>query len=118
MRITKLGKSQGEKKMANIHKFSVNEASNVGLGQSGSMLVDTASANKTPTGSSIVAITFLEDTTFSALVQTDAAKHAGTSAVSFGYAVDSSNTFPQGVTLFGNYSSVTLASGRSICYFG
>ena len=105
--------------MANIHKFSVNEASNVGLGQSGSMLVDTASAAKTPpTGSGIVAITFLEDTTFSALVQTDAAKHAGTSAVSFGYAVDSSNTFPQGVTLFGNYSSVTLASGSCICYFG
>ena len=105
--------------MANIHKFSVNEASNVGLGQSGSMLIDTASAAKTPpTGFSIVAITFLEDTTFSALVQTDAAKHAGTSAVSFGYAVDSSNTFPQGVTVFGSWTAFTLASGSVVAYLG
>jgi len=101
------------------HKFSVNEASNVGLGQAGSMLVDTASAAKTPpTGFNIVAITFLEDTAFSALVQVDAAKHAGSSSVTYGYAVDSSNTFPQGVTLFGSYSSVTLSSGSCICYFG
>ena len=103
----------------NTNKFSVATANNIGLGQVGSMLVATASVAKTPiTGHNIVAITMLEDTAFTALVQSDAAVHLGTTAVTYGYTVDSSNTFPSGVTIYGNWSSVTLNTGSIVAYFG
>lgn len=102
-----------------IHKYTSSEAQNVGLGQLGSMLIDTTSVAKTPPGGQmIVAITMLEDSAFSALVQENAATHLGTTAVTYGYTLDGSNTIPSGVTIFGRWSSATLSAGSVICYFG
>lgn len=99
--------------MADLHKYSVNESNNVALGQAGCLFEDGVNAI---TGKSIVAIQFLEDATFSALLP-ESSDYIGT-ANGNGDAVDSSNTFPQGVTIFGRWTGFTLASGSVIAYLG
>ena len=99
--------------MADLHKYSVNESNNVALGQAGCLFEDGTDAI---TGKSIVAIQFLEDATFSALLP-ESSDYIGTSGGN-GDAVDSANTFPQGVTIFGRWTGFTLASGSVIAYLG
>jgi hypothetical protein len=99
--------------MADIHKYQVNEANNIALGQAGCLFEDGTDAI---TGESIVAIQFLEDTTFDALLP-DNSSYIGTASGN-GDAVDSSNTFPQGVTIFGRWTGFTLASGSVVAYLG
>ena len=99
--------------MANIRKYSVSESNNVALGQAGCLFEDGLNAI---TGKSIVAIQFLEDATFDALLP-DNSSYIGTTGGN-GDAVDSSNTFPQGLTIFGRWTGFTLASGSIIAYLG
>ena len=99
--------------MANIRKCSVSESNNVALGQAGCLFEDGLNAI---TGKSIVAIQFLEDATFDALLP-DNSSYIGTTGGN-GDAVDSSNTFPQGLTIFGRWTGFTLASGSIIAYLG
>ena len=97
-----------------MHKYSVNESSNIGLGQAGSIL---ETGNTAVSGKKIVAITFLEDAVFSVLTP-----ESGTSQ----YIGNSNNngdstasvTFPQGVTIFGRWSAFTLSSGSVVAYLG
>ena len=97
-----------------MHKYSVNESNNIGLGQVGSIL---ETGNTAVSGKEIVAITFLEDTIFSVLTP-----ESGTSL----YIGNSNNngdstasvTFPQGVTIFGRWNAFQLASGSVIAYLG
>ena len=97
-----------------LHKYSVNESNNIGLGQAGSILETGTTA---VSGKKIVAITFLEDAVFTLLTP-----ESGTSL----YIGNSNNngdstasvTFPQGVTIFGRWSAFTLASGSVIAYLG
>ena len=98
-------------------KFSVVQASNVGLGQVGSAVLDDGESVASMGDSKVVAITMLEDCTFSTMTQSSAAI-AGTGSSTHGNSVTSSDTFPQGVTIFGSWSAVTLASGLCICYLG
>ena len=98
-----------------LHKYSVNESNNIGLGQAGSILETGTSA---VSGKEIVAITFLEDSVFSVLTPESGTNlYIGTSGGN-GDAIDSSNTFPQGVTVFGRWTGFTLASGSVIAYLG
>ena len=99
--------------MADLHKYSVNESNNLALGQAGCLFEDGLNAI---TGKSIVAIQFLEDATFSALLP-ESSDDIGTLGGN-GDAVDSGNTFPQGVTIFGRWTGFTLASGSVIAYLG
>lgn len=99
--------------MANLRKYSVNESNNIGLGQAGCLFEDGTDA---VSGKNIVAIQFLEDATFSALTPSDSS-YIGTAGGN-GDAIDSSNTFPQGVTIFGSWTAFTLASGSVIAYLG
>ena len=99
--------------MANIHQFSVSEANNVSLGQAGCLFEDGTSAI---TGKKIVGIQFLEDTTFTTLTP-ERSSYIGTAGGN-GDAIDSSNTFPQGVTIFGRWTAFTLASGSVVAYIG
>lgn len=99
--------------MANIHKYSVQESNNVSLGQNGCLFEDGQTAI---TGKSIVAIQFLEDSTFTTLTPSSSS-YIGTAGGN-GDAIDSSNTFPQGVTVFGSWTGFTLASGSVVAYLG
>jgi len=98
-------------------KFSVVQASNVGLGQVGSAVLDNTESISSIGDNKVVAITMLEDCTFSTMTQSSAAI-AGTGVSTHGNSVTSSDTFPQGVTIFGNWSAVTLGTGLCICYLG
>ena len=115
-----------------ISKYSVVEAGNLGLGQSGSIFTDTDGTIKPPTGTVFVAITFLDDTTLdtsgglvaedSALyANTEAAAHSSTQSTTSGTGgdqIDVSNTFPAGVTIFGRWTEINLDAGLIIAYIG
>jgi len=99
--------------MGSIHKYQVNEANNIALGQAGCLFED---GTDSITSKKIVAITFLEDVTFTTLTP-ESSDYIGTASGN-GDAVDSSNTFPQGVTIFGRWTGFTLASGSVVAYLG
>tara|TARA_Y100000034_G_scaffold45801_1_gene56244 strand:+ start:324 stop:620 length:297 start_codon:yes stop_codon:yes gene_type:complete len=93
--------------------YATNEAQNIALGQMGA-IVETS--NTAVTGKNIVAIQFIEDTIFTALTPSDTTN---------GYGVGSYNgdtlgsiTLPAGMTIYGNWTAFTLASGKIIAYQG
>ena len=97
---------------SSLHKLTVVEAGNASLGQAGAKFISDTAEH---TGS-FVAITMLEDTIFSVLTPSD---------TSDGYGVGSYNgnsmaseTIPQGVTIYGRWTTVDLASGMVIAYIG
>ena len=96
-----------------IHKYSSGEAGSISLGQAGCLFEDGTDAIS---GKKIIAIQFIADSTFTTLTPEDA-NYVGTSGGN-GDAIDSSNTFPQGVTIFGSWTGFTLASGSVIAYLG
>ena len=98
--------------MGSIHKYQVNEANNVALGQVGANFIsDTAVHSGT-----FVAITMLEDTVFNALTPTDTTNGYGVG--SYNGNTMASETIPQGVTIYGRWSSIDLTSGLVIAYIG
>jgi hypothetical protein len=116
-------------------KYTVVETGNIGAGQVGSMFIDTTAAASPPTDSVFVAITFLEDSVFDAsggLVAEDSDMYPNTQAAahdesdgsetttqgSGGAQIDASNTFPQGLTIFGRWTEIDLTSGMVIAYIG
>jgi len=97
---------------SSLHKLSVVEAGNASLGQAGAKFIKDTEEH---TGT-FVAITMLEDTIFTTLTPDD---------TSNGYGVGSYNgnnmsgeTIPQGVTIYGRWTTVDLASGLVIAYIG
>jgi len=118
-----------------IHTFSVQESQNAGLGQAGSVFLDASGASSPPTGKAFIAITFLEDTVFDAsggLVAENQNQYANTEAAahnesdgsettiqgSGGLQIDASNTFPQGVSIYGRWTEIDITSGMLIAYIG
>tara|TARA_X000001388_G_scaffold61926_1_gene47630 strand:- start:157 stop:465 length:309 start_codon:yes stop_codon:yes gene_type:complete len=96
-----------------LHKYSVVEAQNTALGQLGAIFEDGTTAIS---GKKVVAIQFIEDTTFTTLTPSTS-DFIGTSGGN-GDAIDTSNTFPQGMTIFGQWTAFTLASGSVVAYVG
>jgi len=106
------------------------------FGQLGSGFCDSLGAFTPPTGKVIVAITFLGETSLSGLLADTSGYEAadGSTGVAYfghtlvdangdgGDASNSTQVFPAGLTIYGRWTSVTLASADSdggiICYFG
>ena len=99
-----------------MQSYSVVESGNLGLGQVGSAGLDNGETITGIVGSAI-AITMLEDTTFTLLTQTDATI-TGTGTSTYGNSVIDSDVFPAGVTIYGNWSAVTVNAGLCIAYLG
>lgn len=78
------------------------------LGKYGAEIL--SNANPANTSSIYCAITFLEDSTASL---TSSNWSVGSSGGSIG-----GLTYPKGLTVFGRFTAVTLASGKAICYKG
>ncbi len=95
-----------------INDLTTAEAANVAIGGVGNLLEE---GNDAITGKKIVAIQFLEDTAFTALLPSSS-KWIGTTGQS-GDTV-AGNTFPTGLTIFGQWTGFTLASGSVIAYEG
>ena len=90
----------------------------------GNTFCDTTGAVTPPSGKVFVAISFLDDTSFSALVA-ESAIFVSTSAGGSGSgvdAIDSSQVFPKGFTLYGRFTSFTLSAGAAtagvVAYIG
>ena len=99
--------------MANLTTLSSQQVLNASLGQGGCEYLDTDTA---ATSSVIVAITFLEDSTFTTLTPEDATLYMG-EASGLGNAVEQ-DTFPKGVTIYGRWTAVELDTGRAVGYLG
>ena len=96
-----------------LHNFTVVEAQNAALGQAGAIFEDGTTA---VSGKRITAITMLTDTTFTTLTPASP-EYIGTASGN-GDAIDTSNTFPKGVTIYGHWTAFTLNSGTVIAYLG
>tara|TARA_Y100000310_G_scaffold27442_1_gene26115 strand:- start:46 stop:345 length:300 start_codon:yes stop_codon:yes gene_type:complete len=99
--------------MGKLHKYSAGEGSSVALGQVGCEYLDTDTA---ATSSLIVAITFLEDSTFDTLTPEDTSLYMG-EASGLGNDVEQ-DTFPKGITIYGRWTAVELETGRAVGYLG
>ena len=101
-----------------------------GFGQLGSGFSNEDDAVTPPTGKVIIAVSFLADTTFAAMVAdtgvVDTAYFSHTTAVANNGGgaseTDSGTVFPKGMTIYGRWTSITpsgdSATGGAIYYFG
>ena len=106
------------------------------FGQQGSIFTDVDGAIKPPTNKVFIAIQMVDNSTFDATgglvsdTSNDAFGCAGTntsihdastqsvSKGTGGDAVDASNTFPAGLTIFGRWTEIDLDAGAIIAYIG
>ena len=100
-------------------------ASQASFGQLGSTHIDGTGAHTPPAGMVYVAVTCLEDTTFTKLEAEDPTKHFSTDTAvpdpdldGVGDTVTTSTTFPKGITVYGRFDAITLASGKVLAYHG
>jgi len=111
--------------VSTLHKYSAGEAGSVSLGQVGSILIDqsTTDEDAVPLFGAFVAIQFIEDTVFGTLTAETsqlypASGETSTSVDANAGAAATSVTFPQGMTIFGRWTAINLASGSCIAYVG
>ena len=90
-------------KAKGLQRYSVQESQNAGLGQAGCILIDDVVEHAGP----FVAITALED----------AAVDVSECDMSFIKDV-ADFTIPKGATIFGDFVSIELDSGKVVAYFG
>jgi hypothetical protein len=105
-------------------------ATSAGFGQMGSVFITGTSAVTSNTLSDFedavfCAITFLEDTTFAdtnGLVAEKPQHFINSDGVQDGIssntAVTNGEVFPKGVTIYGRFTKITLATGKVIAYIG
>ena len=115
--------------------YESREGHSVALGQGGSAYTTASSdAIKPPTGTVFVAITMLEDAIFDSsaglvassptryinteTAANDLAASSETSDQGSGGQVVDSVSFPQGVTIYGRWTEIDVASGSCIAYIG
>ena len=96
------------------------------FGQHGSVHIATTGSDfEPPPGLVFVAIQCLANTTFTQLEANDTSKYFGTDTASpdpdldgVGDTLTTSTEFPAGITFFGRWDKIDLASGKVIAYFG
>lgn len=94
------------------------------LGQLGNTFVDSTGAVTPPTGKVFIALSFLADTSLSALVSesTDFCSTSAGGSGAGGDAIAAAQVFPKGFTLYGRFTSFTLnsadADGGVVAYVG
>lgn len=112
------------KRWSGLNTYTVHEAQNASLGQGGSALITGTAAAVAPSGKTIVAITFLENTQFNTggLIADDALLWANSLSASTDSATNCATTdgevFAAGVTIYGRWSEVRLDSGKVMVYLG
>ena len=112
-----------------IHSYTVQEATNVSLGQGGSMLITVADEDNTPpSGQIFTAFTVIGDAnvTFNGLVPENTNLYFGTGGTEShtsppGEVLTNSLTgaeFPPGITIYGRWTSINIDSGSIVVYLG
>ena len=104
-----------------LRKYSVLESGNINLGQAGVAFLTGTSTYTPPSGMTVVAIQFVEDSLFDSADATTADSDWPTDAQG-GPGTNSSpinqTTMPQGLTVFGRWKTVALDSGSAFLYLG
>lgn len=102
-----------------IYSYTVQEGTNAGLGQGGSMLLTGSTTYNAPTGQVFVSITFLTNSIFGTLTAEDPDLYINTAQATLGGTVVDTETFPQGVTIYGRWNAIQLSSSNiAIAYTG
>jgi len=107
-----------------LKHYTVQEAQNSSMGQVGSVYLDTDSTIFTPTNGVVVAITMIggSGTDFDVLTAEDSSKYINLTTGGYeskGDTISNSDTFPEGLTIFGRWTSVSInTNGSCICYIG
>ena len=106
-------------------KLAVIEAQNVALGQGGSILIDQSTADQDAVclNGIFIAIQFIEDTVFGTLTGETSqlfvsSGQTSTTIDANAGAAATTVTFPQGMTIFGRWTTINLASGACVAYVG
>ena len=107
---------------AGPHKYTVQEAQNISLGQAGVAYLSDTSTYTPPTGQVVVAMTFLTDSKFDsadAKVAEDPLRwptysDAGPGTNSDAFAGD---TMPAGVTIYGRWTAVAFDTGSQVVLY-
>ena len=92
--------------MASKVKYTPTEAGSLSLGSAGSKVLVAATAEQT---GSFCSITALSDTTFTTLTPEDAFHPSE---------ANYNMTIPAGVTIYGRWTAIELASGSVVAYHG
>ena len=106
---------------ANIHKYTVVEQGNITLGQTGVAFLSDTSTYTPPGNMKVIAIQFTEDTLFDSSDATTADSDWPTDAQGGpGTNSDAINqtTMPQGMTIYGRWTTVAFDSGSAFLYLG
>jgi len=93
------------------------DANLVAFGQLGCEFQGGTAAFTVPSGQVIVAITLTENSQFTTLTP-ESAIFCGTGSTDVNGDDMTGDSFPKGMTIYGRWSALTLASGAAICYFG
>ena len=105
-----------------IHKYTVQEAENIQLGQCRSAYSNDQDTYSPASGELVVAIQMIQDCKFTTITPEDPANCFGDSAVGLGNAggtgdpVDAADLFPAGTVIYGRWTEVDLAQGIAILY--
>ena len=94
-----------------LHNYTVAEAQNAALGQAGSVFIDDTAQHTGP----FVAITAIEDSEVDA---SDCTNIENTMVDGGASTMTTDFTIPKGVTIFGKFEVMSLASGKVIAYLG
>ena len=107
---------------AGIHKFTVQESQNLGLGQGGVAYLNDTDTYSPPSNTVVVAITFVTDTVFASGTTVESSNFTAQAAGTEGPGTDSeefgTDSFPGGLTIFGRFTAVDFASGSAMLYLG
>ena len=100
--------------MADIYKYTDTEASNLSLGQNGSVYIDDDDIHTGP----FVAITAIEDSGVDASDCTNIENTMvdGASGTTGATTMTTDFTIPKGVTIYGLFESIELDSGKVLAY--
>ena len=105
--------------------YAVIEAQNLALGQAGSILIDQSTTDQDAVclNGVFIAIQFIEDTVFGTLTGETSQLFVSSGQTSTiidanAGAAATTVTFPQGMTIFGRWTTINLASGACIAYVG
>ena len=106
-------------------KLAVIEAQNVALGQGGSILIDQSTTDQDAVclNGIFIAIQFIEDTVFGTLTGETSqlfvsSGQTSTTVDANAGAAATAVTFPAGMTIYGRWTTINLASGACIAYVG
>ena len=100
--------------------YSIQQGNNLAFGQAGVAYSNDTDTYTPPTDFVVVAITFVEDTIFTNNTTVESTNFTSNSVAGQGDNADSFDdaTFPAGLTIYGRFTAIDLASGAAMLYLG